>query len=177
MGFGAELVVPENRQGVDCAIVAGSGVLQDRVNHAWQEMTRHNLNIQSTLTGQARPAGEKLMTDGLKKNDHSGEPFFAVFLTLLRKKCYYFTHFDAFFVAVRDKHDATSTANVSKSTPAFTSARGAPEVCSALIRPSSREAASAIWASWSCDISHQRHSTISDIIGALKRGLCSSQTV
>ncbi|AOI82858.1 MULTISPECIES: TrbI/VirB10 family protein [Burkholderia] len=50
LGVGAELAAPENRQNGDRVIIAGRDSLQDSVNQAGQEMTRRNLNIQSTLT-------------------------------------------------------------------------------------------------------------------------------
>lgn len=50
LGVGAELVAPENRQNGDRVIIAGRGSLQNSVNHAGQELTRRNLDVQPTLT-------------------------------------------------------------------------------------------------------------------------------
>ncbi|HHW2943689.1 TrbI/VirB10 family protein [Pseudomonas aeruginosa] len=50
LGIGAELAAPENRQDGDRIIIAGRDGLQDSVNQVGQEMTRHNMNIQPTLT-------------------------------------------------------------------------------------------------------------------------------
>jgi len=50
LGVGAELAAPENRNGGDRVIIAGRDSLKDSVNQVGQEMTRHNMNIQPTLT-------------------------------------------------------------------------------------------------------------------------------
>ncbi|CAJ0796568.1 TrbI/VirB10 family protein [Ralstonia holmesii] len=52
LGSGAELAAPENRQNGNRVIIAGRGGLQDSVNHAGQEMTQRNMNVQPTLTAQ-----------------------------------------------------------------------------------------------------------------------------
>ncbi len=54
LGVGAELAAPENRQNGDRVIIAGRDSMQDSVNEVGQEMTRRNLNIQSTLTERPR---------------------------------------------------------------------------------------------------------------------------
>ena len=53
LGVGAELAAPENRQDGNRIIIAGRDSAQDSINQVGQEMTRHNLNVQPTLT--ARP--------------------------------------------------------------------------------------------------------------------------
>ncbi|WCM85504.1 TrbI/VirB10 family protein [Acidovorax sp. NCPPB 3859] len=53
LGVGAELAAPENRQDGNRIVIAGRDGLQDSVNQVGQEVTRRNLNVQSTLT--ARP--------------------------------------------------------------------------------------------------------------------------
>ncbi|MDA8520521.1 TrbI/VirB10 family protein [Acidovorax sp. NCPPB 4044] len=53
LGVGAELAAPENRQDGNRIVIAGRDSVQDSVNQIGQEMTRHNINIQPTLT--ARP--------------------------------------------------------------------------------------------------------------------------
>ncbi len=53
LGVGAELAAPENRQDGNRIVIAGRDGLQDSVNQVGQELTRRNLNVQSTLT--ARP--------------------------------------------------------------------------------------------------------------------------
>lgn len=53
LGVGAELAAPENRQDGNRVVIAGRDGLQDSVNQVGQELTRRNLNVQSTLT--ARP--------------------------------------------------------------------------------------------------------------------------
>ena len=53
LGVGAELSAPENRQNGNRVVIAGRDGLQDSVNQVGHEMTRRNLNLQSTLT--ARP--------------------------------------------------------------------------------------------------------------------------
>ncbi|MDA8449212.1 TrbI/VirB10 family protein [Acidovorax sp. GBBC 3332] len=53
LGVGAELAAPENRQDGNRIVIAGRDGVQDSVNQVGQELTRRNLNVQSTLT--ARP--------------------------------------------------------------------------------------------------------------------------
>lgn len=53
LGVGAELAAPENRQDGNRIVIAGRDGLQDSVNQVGQELTRRNLNVQSTL--KARP--------------------------------------------------------------------------------------------------------------------------
>jgi len=50
LGVGAELAAPEKRQSGDRIVIAGRDSFKDSVNQVGQEMTRRNLNIQSTLT-------------------------------------------------------------------------------------------------------------------------------
>lgn len=50
LGVGAELAAPQNINGGDRVIIAGRDSLKDSVNQVGQEMTRHNMNIQPTLT-------------------------------------------------------------------------------------------------------------------------------
>ena len=50
LGVGAELAAPENRQNGNRIVIAGRDSAQDSINQVGQEMTRRNMNIQSTLT-------------------------------------------------------------------------------------------------------------------------------
>ena len=53
LGAGAELAVPQNRDGSDRVVIATGQGAQDTLNQVGQEITRRNLDIQPTLT--ARP--------------------------------------------------------------------------------------------------------------------------
>ncbi|GAO23951.1 TPA: TrbI/VirB10 family protein [Burkholderia contaminans] len=53
LGVGAELAAPENRQNGNRIVIAGRDSAQDSINQVGQELTRHNMNVQPTLT--ARP--------------------------------------------------------------------------------------------------------------------------
>lgn len=50
LGVGAELAAPENRQDGNRVVIAARDSVQDSVNQIGQEVTRRNMNIQSTLT-------------------------------------------------------------------------------------------------------------------------------
>ncbi len=50
MGVAAELAAPERSSGPGQVIVAARQSLQDTVNQAGQELARHNVNVQPTLT-------------------------------------------------------------------------------------------------------------------------------
>ncbi len=53
LGVAAELAAPERSSGAGQVVVAARQSLQDTVNQAGQELTRHNVNVQPTLTVRA----------------------------------------------------------------------------------------------------------------------------